>query len=458
MRRAARTHKTKVYLSSATIADLFLNQAGSGVDVFALTGPRRKRQRRSKMFGSSIVDIAIGLVFVYLLLSLICSAANEVIERFTKKRAKDLEKGLNEMLRDPALVENLYKHPLIYSLFPKPYKAGGTNLPSYIPARNFSLALMDIACPPRAQERSGAAGSTGAGLAGSAGVSLEDIANKLPDLRETILANGALPPDVKKALMTFVDAASEDPKKVRENIEAWFDSSMDRVSGWYKRRSQLIVLVVGLVLTILLNVDTLVIVRTLSTDKAMRESLVAAAQEYAKNNPAPAPAPSVTPSSSSTASSPSKPASVPAPSAAAGQSPKSKPSPAAKPSAAVASSPGGSAAPAASPGTAGSAGPANATVTDPCVADKNSPECRVAQNLAAIKKLGLPIGWTRTEGDPRSLNISWQGWLLRIIGWLVTTLALSLGAPFWFDMLNKFIVIRSTVKPKEKSPEEKSKD
>src|SRR6266550_4005310 len=204
------------------------------------------------MLGSSIIDIAIGLIFVYLLLSLICSAANEVIEHFSKKRAKDLEKGLGEMLRDPALVETLYKHPLIYSLFPKPYKTGSTNLPSYIPKRNFALALMDIACPPDEQDRSGAAGSTGAGLAGSVGAGLQDIANKLPRLRETLKANDRLPPEVKKALVTFVDAASEDPKKVRENIEGWFDSSMDRVSGGYKRRSQLIVLVIGLVLTILL--------------------------------------------------------------------------------------------------------------------------------------------------------------------------------------------------------------
>jgi len=48
--------------------------------------------------------------------------------------------------------------------------------------------------------------------------------------------------------------------------------------------------------------------------------------------------------------------------------------------------------------------------------------------------------------------------MVRILGWLVTALALSLGAPFWFDLLNKFIVVRSTVKPKEKSPEEQSKD
>jgi len=61
------------------------------------------------MFGSSIIDIAIGLIFVYLLLSLICSAANETIERFSKMRAKDLERGVGEMLRDDNLVERLYK-------------------------------------------------------------------------------------------------------------------------------------------------------------------------------------------------------------------------------------------------------------------------------------------------------------------------------------------------------------
>jgi hypothetical protein len=48
--------------------------------------------------------------------------------------------------------------------------------------------------------------------------------------------------------------------------------------------------------------------------------------------------------------------------------------------------------------------------------------------------------------------------LLARVGWLPTVLAISLGAPFWFDLLNKFIVIRSAVKPKEKSPEERSKD
>jgi hypothetical protein len=48
--------------------------------------------------------------------------------------------------------------------------------------------------------------------------------------------------------------------------------------------------------------------------------------------------------------------------------------------------------------------------------------------------------------------------LLTGLGWLCTALAVMLGAPFWFDVLNKVMVIRSTVKPHEKSKEEASED
>ena len=61
--------------------------------------------------------------------------------------------------------------------------------------------------------------------------------------------------------------------------------------------------------------------------------------------------------------------------------------------------------------------------------------------------------WTGGFWNSWGKQIYEHGW-----GWLLTALAISLGAPFWFDLLNKFIVIRSTVKPKEKSQEEQSKD
>jgi len=87
------------------------------------------------------------------------------------------------------------------------------------------------------------------------------------------------------------------------------------------------------------------------------------------------------------------------------------------------------------------------------------------KNQCELEALGLPIGWKLEEWpglhfwQPVDFVTRWYPpFRLHFFGWLLTALAISLGAPFWFDLLNKFIVVRSTVKPKEKSPEEKSKD
>src|SRR4051794_21539819 len=97
-----------------------------------------------------MLDAAIGLVFIFLLLSLICTALNEVIENILKKRATDLEKGIRELLLPnnatdtQNLMQQFYQHPIISSLYKGNYKPSGRNLPSYIPASNFSHAILDI--------------------------------------------------------------------------------------------------------------------------------------------------------------------------------------------------------------------------------------------------------------------------------------------------------------------------
>jgi len=77
-----------------------------------------------------------------------------------------------------------------------------------------------------------------------------------------------------------------------------------------------------------------------------------------------------------------------------------------------------------------------------------------------LENLGLPIGWNTTEAQKllsQGVLTNKRAWTRKLIGLLITALAVSLGAPFWFDMLNKFMVVRSTIKPHEKSPEEKAK-
>lgn len=309
------------------------------------------------MFGSEILDAAIGLVFLFLLLSLICSSIKEALETVLKYRARDLERGIREMFGGKnagSLVSEFYSHPLISSLFKGDYIAGKAgNLPSYIPPSAFALAVIDLCRPAKADSATPPA------------------QNALADLRNAVLLtqNTAL----QGALLPLIDAAGGDLGRARRNIEDWYNASMDRVSGWYKRRTQQIIAGVGLLIAVSMNIDTVAIARYLNTSQTARSLMIAAA---------------------------------------------SKPD-----------------------------------VTDP---------------LGFLERQGgIPLGWVYKQ-EPNQTEQDFQrdwrrvpstagGWLMKLAGLLFTTFAISLGAPFWFDILNKFMVVRSTVKPDEKSAAEPSK-
>jgi hypothetical protein len=360
------------------------------------------------MFNSSVIDVAIGLVFVFLLLSLIASAAKEILEACFKRRAKDLRKGINELLGSdsPNFISNLYDHGLINSLFRGSYKSANPgNLPSYIPSKNFALALMDLRNTSLSADQ------------------------KEPKV--------ILPAHVEQAFNAFKIAAGNDAAKMQQLVEDWYNSSMDRVSGWYKRRSQWWVFVIGLVLSVLVNADCVIIARRLSTDTTLREAVVKAAQQELKSNPTLSGATSQTPTT--------QPAGQPAPATADAKSP-------------------------------GIPSDDSGSKTGPTV---DQSIAKIKANLSALDGVGLPIGWGQDlkdwnkETDEISEKTGFVDkvkiyadatWHLRVktyphlAGWLLTALAVSLGAPFWFDMLNKIMVVRSTVKPSEKSKEEGSKD
>jgi len=453
------------------------------------------------MFNTQIIDVAIGLIFVYLLLSLICSAIHEIIETALKKRAIDLERGIRELLTPGSksgtadLVREIYNHPMVNGLFGDLYEDSRINsavryvwrtkLPSYIPSRSFALALMDVIHPaqpapapplPSGAAASGAAGASPAKFevkldtvpaapqpSTTPGSPLEGLRNEVT--RSALLAGA---PKAQSALLTLIDAAGNDAAQARQNIEDWYNSSMDRVSGWYKRRAQVVLLIIGLVTAVLLNADSVTIVRALNSDRNLREIVVAAAIKAA-NEATPSPTPSGTEVK--------KPANE-ADQTSGASKPAVKPTPASSPAATPASSPASTETPAqsttpipaASPGTNGSpsASPTPTPECPPaaCKDDKDSAECRLKKSKCELQELGLPIGWS----SPSDLMRQWPGtnlsapggWLdqlyWHLFGWLLTAIAISLGAPFWFDLLNKFIVIRGTVKPKEKSGDEKSKD
>ena len=331
------------------------------------------------MFGSRILDVAVGLILVFFLVSVICSTIREGLEAWLKSRAAFLEQGIRELLHDePAvgLARSIYTHPLIYSLYAGRYTPGasrhrpfalarGTGLPSYIPSRNFALALLDLAARGPVGQGSGAS-------AASPVLSLAEVRANVVNLENA---------HVQRVLLTAIDTAQGDLDRAVANIGAWFDSGMDRVSGAYKRGTQNVVFAIALVVTVLLNVNTITIADYLYRNDAARAAVVERAEAAVRDS------------------------------------------------------------------------------TPLTGADS----ARYRRARAELRALELPIGWDIGWGAPRQkphpLAVGfWNDFLAPVFGLLITAFAASLGAPFWFDVLNKVMVIRSTVKPREKSPEEGSED
>jgi len=71
---------------------------------------------------------------------------------------------------------------------------------------------------------------------------------------------------------------------LRLNAETWFNESMDRLSGWYKRKSMLLAFLIGLILATILNVDTIALAEHLWKDPSIRQALAANATEFTKEN------------------------------------------------------------------------------------------------------------------------------------------------------------------------------
>jgi len=307
----------------------------------------------------TLLDVAIGMVMIYSLLSLLCSTINEGISSFFALRAATLEKGLQNLLGSD-LAKQVYDHHLVQGLVQKDIVFRGKRKPSYIPTRTFVLSLLDT-------------------MNGGFPASADDVrlaVQKIPDAK------------VQRALLAMVDDAQGDLDKIKKNFGVWFDHSMDRVSGWYRRKVQMIILVLGVLVSFGLGVDTIATVKRLWGDSALRGALVQAAQTQVAKSQQAQPA---------------------------------------------------------APGTA-AAGAAAPDFT------------QVGTNLKKIQdqfsSLELPTypfhdvcaEWKAAQ-NPGACAGFWSPvwfWLGRHwLGFFITSAALSLGSPFWFDLLNKLVSMRS---------------
>ena len=319
------------------------------------------------MFSSTILDVAIGLIFVFLMVSLLTGALVEALSGLIKMRSATLLRGIRELLNDPnpasgqlsALVAQLYQHALIHPRNPgaaataDDLSAGAwtrlwhrlrpaseatadlsRNAPSYIDPQHFAAALTEIL----------------------------QLGGDLAAINTAI--DTALPQDAQLngLLKGIAQRANGNLAAMRTAIAAWFDDAMDRVGGVYKRWTQVTNFIIAFVLAIVLNINAIHVAKVLwqrPLDAATMESITKLTKENL-----------------------------------------------------------------------------------PITADK------LFAAVGLNGELAQPIGWahykleTMDRTEPLEL----------FAGWLITAFAALFGAPFWFDMLQLFVRLKSS----GPSPDEKA--
>jgi len=345
------------------------------------------------MFGSEILDVIIGLVFVYLLASLICSALNECISRMITLRARVLLAGIRNLLSDSSIGEEIINHPLVKSLANRKKLEGKkwkVVFPSYMPSKTFALAMIDTMLEAGrnqnevknlSEEHQPDNVSTLQDYAKNTFATLEQWITLVEKDGRDAEANSdqSNKAQVMKSLRAMLTGAKAETKewdealgKFRTSIENWYDNAMNRVSGWYKRKAQTIIFCLALVIVGFFNLDSMMIADTLYHDSSARDAIVAMAAE---------------------------------------------------------------------------------TASDETILEGDSTYTRVEYFRGELEKLPLPIGWLASSpniDDPRECPDDGWGWFYKFIGLLFTAVAVSLGAPFWFDVLNKLMQLRASGKPEKK--------
>jgi hypothetical protein len=226
-------------------------------------------------FGAAL-DVAIGLIFVYLMVSLFVTALNEYVSSFLNKRSEYLLSRVQSLLGGDGSEKktgewspemcSVWNHPLISALKSHQTaedhctKRGALlkNAPSYIPGKTFAVALTETLKPSETAHLSFTQLKT----------AISGIENNEP---------------LKKALLPMIDEAEGKVEVFQQNVATWFDGAMDRTSGAYKRWIHRLTFWAGFAVAVAFNVNSLQLIDNLWRDPVARAGLVAQASVTAKS-------------------------------------------------------------------------------------------------------------------------------------------------------------------------------
>jgi len=206
---------------------------------------------------SAIIDVTIGMMLMYLLLSLICTAVTEFIASLFKLRARTLKRGMKNLLTDEKTAKAFLRHPAIRALTSNTgISLLGTSddcSSSYIPAPLFARVLMTVLDPSLLQPNAETSSPIDV-FRGKVDNAAASVPANQTEATDANLTGG--PAALNQAIAGIIWDAT-DICTAQKRIEEWFDAAMDRVSGWYKRRVQIISFVAGLAIAVAMNADSL---------------------------------------------------------------------------------------------------------------------------------------------------------------------------------------------------------
>ncbi|WP_278379619.1 hypothetical protein [Chryseobacterium arthrosphaerae] len=302
-----------------------------------------------------LIEIAIGLIFVYLLLSIFAMTLMEIISTFLRMRGELLKSTIEKMLfnkdKNPEKINEFYNQPLIlflgdnvstWSWLDHLLTGKFKKLPSYIKNEDFYTILLGF-------------------------INDQKYSDSLAEIEEKI-EQAPFSENTRLHLKFLIQKSRGNIAGFKQEVIHWFEECMERANTWYSRRVQYIVLVLGFMIAFAVNADTLRMVDQMNNDEKLRKELVQSASEYVKNNPQ---------GNSSAANDP----------------------------------------------------------LDTKVKEEYHRMLNQSHNI---------LGWKNVE-------MQGCGWFFRIVGFLLTAFAISLGSSFWFDMLKKILNIRTLGKPTQKS-------
>lgn len=363
------------------------------------------------MFNSTVLEVVIGLIFIYLLYSLLATTIQEIIASSFGFRAKMLERAVFRMLQDETKFKfrisdifymfmkngnggepntasfGFYNHPLIKFLGDNKRNSK----PSYINNKTFSKVIIDL-------------------LRGDQVKPGDDVKVLIQNALNNKTINwGNVSAMISQETLSYLNSiwadSQGDVEKFKKYLENWFDETMDRASGWYKKHIQFVLFFIGLTIAIVFNVDTIKIVNKLEKDPKLREQIVNQADGFLESHP------NLTEELNNRKSNLDS------------LQAKIKEN--------------------------------KMVLTDSLKTIQNNDSLVIANFslLADYQKKLIQRADSIINTDIKKTNEvlglgldTYEGpFLWSLLGWIITALAISLGAPFWYDLLNKFMKLRGSV-------------